>query len=194
MLTGLSERTFMLIKFHSLLLTGTKRIETASINLKSTFSKGKGVLSEIVAKHIVLNEFPPKILTFITPLLPATDDQAELNIDNNPGLLLKDESFREFYDFLQETRNYLPQSLEPDILLSNSAWEAVIAANSNLELDIHYFEMSLRYIGEIGNAILKQGVLSMIWHQYLVKRVSTLTNLIDKVSLVENIINIYIPN
>ena len=88
---------------------------------------------------------------------------------------------------LNETRNYLPRSLEPDILLSNSAWEAVICSNKNPELDIHYFEISLRYIGEIGNAILKQGVLSMIWHQYLVKRISTLANLIDKV----NKINIY---
>ncbi len=193
MLTGLSERTFMLIKFQCLLLTGTKQIETASITLKSTFSKGKGVLSEIVAKHIVLNEFPPKILTFITPTLKLSDtpeddqeNQSEMNIDNNPNILLKDKTLKKFYDLLQETREYLPRSLEPDILLSNSAWEAMIAANNKLELDISGLEISLRYIGEIGNAILKQGVLSMIWHQYILKRVSSLTAIIDKVRASQN--------
>ena len=76
---------------------------------------------------------------------------------------------------------YLPKSLESDILLSNCAWEAVLLYDKNSENDITYLEVSLRHCSEIGNAMLKQGVLSLIWHNYLSKRVSLLTNVIDKV-------------
>ena len=76
----------------------------------------------------------------------------------------------------------MPKSLETDILLSNSAWEAALLFNQNFEINVSYLETSLRYIAEIGNAILKQGILSMIWHQLLAKKLSLLTNLIDKVS------------
>lgn len=47
--------------------------------------------------------------------------------------------------------------------------------------NVNYLDSSLRYCGEIGNAILKQGVLSLIWHNYLSKKVALLTDIIDKV-------------
>ena len=75
----------------------------------------------------------------------------------------------------------MPKSLESDILLANCAWEAISLYNKNTEADLKYLEVSLRHCGEIGNAILKQGVLSLIWHNCLSKKVSALTNTIDKV-------------
>lgn len=82
---------------------------------------------------------------------------------------------------MQETRKYLPKSLESDTLLANSAWESIIIYNRESETEIKHLEISLRHCGEIGNAILKQGILSMIWHNHLCKKVSLLTDLIDKV-------------
>ena len=74
--------------------------------------------------------------------------------------------------------------MESDTILVNCAWEAILMFNKekNGISDIKYLEVSLRHCGEIGNAILRQGILSMIWHNYLSKRVSKLTDLIDKVT------------
>ena len=36
-----------------------------AFTLKNVLSKNKGILSEITAKHVVLNELPPKLLTLI---------------------------------------------------------------------------------------------------------------------------------
>jgi hypothetical protein len=66
-------------------------------------------------------------------------------------------------------------------LLLNCAWESILLYVRDPEADIKYLDLSLKYCGEIGNAILKQGILSMIWHSHLSKRVSLLTDLIDKV-------------
>lgn len=147
--------------------------------MKTILPKSKGYLSDFLAKHIVLNEFPPLLLTFID-----TDEQSEDSkegTETNGLTLLKDDYYKEFYDYLQETRKYLPKSLEPDTLLANSAWEAMVEFNKNLEAKIEYLELSLRYCGEIGNAIIKQGILSMIWHFNLSKRLQLLTEVIDKV-------------
>lgn len=83
---------------------------------------------------------------------------------------------------MQETRTVLPKSLESDILLANCAWEAILLYNKNTDGDLKHLETSLRHCSEIGNAILKQGLLSLIWHTCLIKKVSILTNIIDKVS------------
>jgi hypothetical protein len=75
----------------------------------------------------------------------------------------------------------LPKSLEPDTLLANSAWESIILFGKSPEGELKYLELALRYCGEVGNAILRQGILSMMWHGYVSKKVSLLTELIDKV-------------
>lgn len=174
-LSSLSDRLITLTKFNLLLTIGNKKIDTDSINLRSILSKGNGVLSEILAKHVVLNEFPPLLLTLID-----TSDQID-DEKENPMHLLENQEFSDFYYNLQEARKYLPHSLEPDILLSNCVWEAVNLFDKTTELDVHYLEISQRYSSEIGNSILKQGVLSLSWHHILIKKISALTNLIEKV-------------
>ena len=87
---------------------------------------------------------------------------------------------------MQETRNYLPKSLESDTLFINSAFEAINIYNKDPEADIVNLEICLRFCGEIGNAILKQGILVIIWHNYLSKRVAGLTDLIDRVCFIFN--------
>lgn len=88
-----------------------------------------------------------------------------------------------FYDKdgLQEARKYLPKSLESDTLLLNSAWESILVYNKDAEKNVKHLDAALRYSGEIGNAILKQGILSLMWHNNLSKKIISLTDLIDKV-------------
>ena len=83
---------FTLIQFYSLLFVGKSPMDTSGLSLKTILSRGKGVLSEILAKHIIACELPPKLLTFIE----AADPIEEKNADNGADLL-SDNTFNEFY-------------------------------------------------------------------------------------------------
>lgn len=83
-------------------------------------------------------------------------------------------------DELQFTRKSLPKSLESDSLLANAGWEAISLFNKNGE-DVKSFEDSLKYCAQIENAVLKQGVTTLIWHSSINKKIAALTNLIEKV-------------
>ena len=101
-LIKLEEKIFILIRFHNLLLTGNFDVQQSnSINLKYIFTQGKGVLTEILARHIVLNKFPPKLLTF-----PETDNEDDLenpetnvvlDVQDDLKLLLQNAVYKEFY-------------------------------------------------------------------------------------------------
>ena len=208
MLNTLIDRLYCLIKLNILYLCGKKSIldnaqlldlGSASFNLRAVLNKGKGVLSEITAKHVILNEFQPKLLTVYDEDEDNNDKVSGLEEDKKStnessqfkitfqeasvdfSVILKDSHSKEFYDSLQEARKYLAKSLESDTLLVYSAWESIKAYNKDTEYKIKNLENSLRYASEIGNAIVKQGILSLIWHNYLSKRLKLLTELIDKV-------------
>ena len=86
----------------------------------------------------------------------------------------------------------MPKSLEADILLTNCAWECMALYSKSAEIDVRHLELALKYCGDIGNALIKQGILTMIWQHFVSKRVAMLTDLIDKVKLITTyaIINI----
>ena len=95
MLNVLSHRLYCLIKLNTLLLSGAKRSipeldepkDKHLLTIRSILSRGnKGVLSELVAQHIVLNEYPAKLLSIF-------DDEDEI------GEITRDEikSSREDY-------------------------------------------------------------------------------------------------
>lgn len=54
-------------------------------------------MSDFLAKHIVLNEYPPKLLTIIDD---DEDEEDENGIKTGGILLLQDERFKEFYSKL----------------------------------------------------------------------------------------------
>jgi hypothetical protein len=84
---------------------------------------------------------------------------------------------------LQDARKYLPKSLEPDNLLVNAAWESIKEFDEEPDYPINYLENSLKYCSEIGNAIVKQGILSLIWHSYIINRIKLLAEFFEKVKV-----------
>lgn len=88
-------------------------------------------------------------------------------------------------EYLNDVREALPRALESDSLLVNTAWEAISLYDKNSD-KTQYFDSSLKYCADIGNAILKQGITSMIWHNFVSKKVAALANLIERVDLYFN--------
>jgi hypothetical protein len=86
---------------------------------------------------------------------------------------------------LNDLREDLPRAMEAQSLLVNTAWEAIALYDKNSETT-RYFDYSLKCCAEIGNAILKQGITSMIWHNFISKKVAALANLIERVKLDSN--------
>lgn len=75
----------------------------------------------------------------------------------------------------------MPKALESDTLLANCTWQAIDLYNKDPDRNVAYLEISLRHCCEIGNAILKQGILSLLWHSHICKRLAALTEFIDRV-------------
>ena len=99
---------YSLLKLYCLFFVGKKSVldimDNSVFSLRSILSKGKGVLSEILAKHIVLNKFPPRLLSFSEDFNEGGEDNLTMNEiapnQNTPQDdkdLLKDETFSEFY-------------------------------------------------------------------------------------------------
>jgi hypothetical protein len=120
-LAYLSERLLILIKLKLLMLCGGRRFyfETTEndngYTLKGVFSRNKGVLSELLSKHIVMNELPPKLLTFID-MEESSEDKASTDaksveaaaaahsastseLSSDGVTILKDELHKEFYGY-----------------------------------------------------------------------------------------------
>lgn len=98
LLSKLEERIFILIRFHNLLFNGNYNIQQSNyINLKYIFNQGKGVLTEILAKQIVLNKYPPKLLTFGDSENDSSEENVEEEVKDNLKLLLQNSDYRAFY-------------------------------------------------------------------------------------------------
>jgi hypothetical protein len=95
-----------MIRLKVLLMCGNSSILNSSdfmeLNLKNVLAKGKGILSEIVAKHIVLNRYPAKLLNVIEEEQEDEEFQSlEEHADRQEELkLLKEPNYKEFYGIL----------------------------------------------------------------------------------------------
>jgi hypothetical protein len=65
MLDLLNDRIYSIIKLKSLLLYGKESVDMSSLTIKSLLNKNKGIFSELLAKHVVINEIPAELLSII---------------------------------------------------------------------------------------------------------------------------------
>jgi len=104
----LIHRIICMIRLKVLLMCGKlsflDNCDLMEFNLKNVLTKGKGILSEIVAKHIVLNKYPAKLLNFIEEEQEDEEFQSlEEKADRQEELkLLKEPEYKEFYGIFSE--------------------------------------------------------------------------------------------
>lgn len=103
---------FSLLKLKLLFLCGKKSVlddVDFDFSIKNILAKGKGILSELTSKHVVLNEISSKLLNIIDE--DENDEEINKNesskIDKENGkILLKYEANREFYGFTQSFKYF----------------------------------------------------------------------------------------
>ena len=100
-LSTLYERLFCLIKIRNLIKIGKKledeKMLDFELTLKNILQKGNGILTEIVAKHIVLNEIKPRLLQVIDM---HEDSEEKKKIISN-------EFDRNYYGFYNEMASFI---------------------------------------------------------------------------------------
>ncbi|GFS02472.1 rab3 GTPase-activating protein non-catalytic subunit-like [Elysia marginata] len=82
---------------------------------------------------------------------------------------------------LDELRKRFPHNLHNDFLLSNCCWEYAVLWNKEPE-ETWNLELSLEFLRLVQNAILRQGVSSLLWHMFMKKRSSSAAHLMEKVA------------
>ncbi|XP_072040283.1 rab3 GTPase-activating protein non-catalytic subunit-like [Amphiura filiformis] len=73
-----------------------------------------------------------------------------------------------------------PHSMEHDVLQAHCTWEYIVQWNKNPEVT-DFFACALQHLDGIRNAVLRHGVASMVWHTFIIKRVSSTAYLMEKV-------------
>lgn len=108
-LNTLIDRLYSLVKLCILFQTSKKPvielIEPGLFSLKGILSKNKGILSEITARHVVINELPAKLLTLLDDDDKETTDIAQSSakskiIDDasvDLSVILADNYYKTFY-------------------------------------------------------------------------------------------------
>ncbi|RNA40948.1 rab3 GTPase-activating non-catalytic subunit-like, partial [Brachionus plicatilis] len=179
----LIDRISSLIKLNLMFSCGSHSVLHSidfDFNIRNILNRGRGIFSELTSKHVVLNGYPPKLMN----LFDVEIDES--NSPNEEQKMLQNHDFKLFYDALQDGRKFLPKSLESDTLLVNCAWESILMYEKEVDKGISYLDLALKFCSEIGNAILRQGILSIIWHKDLSKKIASLTKLIDKTGNLPN--------
>ncbi|XP_029643164.1 rab3 GTPase-activating protein non-catalytic subunit isoform X2 [Octopus sinensis] len=150
--------------------------EPLLVSVSHLLDGGRGSIPEIVAKFISRANFSHEVLNRPRGLvLSETVEMAEEPLENIHVRF--EEQFLGQLDTLQER---FPHSLDSDVLLANCSWEYIVLWNKDLE-QYHYLQTSLNYLNTIQNAVLRQGLGTMLWNMFAVKRLSAAANLMEKV-------------
>lgn len=93
-LDNLSDRIYSLIKLSVMLSNGKKSVLNLidfDFNIRNLLYKGKGIFSELTSKHIVLNQYPPRLMNIID----QETDETEIN--NEEKKMFVDHDNKLFY-------------------------------------------------------------------------------------------------
>ncbi|CAF0721618.1 unnamed protein product [Didymodactylos carnosus] len=144
-------------------------------------------LSELIAKYLVKNQINPKWL--VKPRTTNEDNESEENITDITATD-QDNYEQHIRVNLSLCRQFLPHTFEPTVLLVYCCWECIQlwnkTLNDNNDLSASsasstLFHLLLDYYDSIQISVVKQNLATLIWHMYFRSKITTLTQLIEKV-------------
>lgn len=176
------------------------------ISLGSVLSKGKGSVSEIVAKWIASTGIDPSELIDTTDTefdhMQTTNDFLELpnssdeicNVDVSQFDLKK--PFSIFSDIKNEDKDninitacilekikllkrHFPYSLTSSVLLANICWEFAMSWNKDIS-QLKSLEAALSVLRQIPMKRMRHGVCCLLWSVHMKKRMELVAKLINK--------------
>lgn len=160
-----------------------------NINLKYIYTRGKGSVTELIAKWlcgmgvvpeaIVANELIEKCssLGLDAPVNNEEDDSEYLFIENNR--IYVDENPK-IFKWLSLLRQQFPLSSSADYIIANMCWEYAMAWQKSMQ-NCDYLKTVLRCLTCISNLHIRLGLFSIIWSTYIKHVFEVSCRLVNKV-------------
>lgn len=164
------------------------RHEKESVSLKYILEKGKGSVSELIARWLTSQGVTPKLLSLNemhnqnSLLNEQSVSQQQENV--NPLPILKEDleiiTSELVFEHLNILRKQFPYSLNSNVLLTNMSWEYALSWQKDIQ-DIRKLEASLTCLNCITEPHLRTGLYNLIWNTHLKILFESCCKLIRKV-------------
>ncbi|KAL4238914.1 Rab3 GTPase-activating protein non-catalytic subunit [Mactra antiquata] len=167
----------MLLKLKPLSSQRLSTEDEITVSVSSLLEGGKGCVTEVIARHVSRVGFRPEDLYRV-----QVDDNSmsDDKTTSEPSSSSSSSSQNVVWDQMNVLRTRFPHSVENDVLFSNCCWEYSVLWNKQPE-EVEYLKSALDFLRLVQNAMLRQGVCSMMWHMFLSKKFQTLAYLMEKV-------------
>ncbi|XP_045164449.2 rab3 GTPase-activating protein non-catalytic subunit-like [Mercenaria mercenaria] len=144
-----------------------------TVSISTLLEGGKGCITEVIARHVSRVGFQPEDL--YRPRQDETSMSEEIQASSSSS-----SSQDIVWDQVDMLRKRFPHSMENDVLFSNSCWEYTVIWNK-LPEEVDNLKSALDFLRLVQNAMLRQGVCSMMWHMFLSKKFHAAAHLMEKV-------------
>ncbi|XP_077997216.1 rab3 GTPase-activating protein non-catalytic subunit-like [Glandiceps talaboti] len=156
----------------------TADTQIIEVSVDKVLHGGKGIMSEVVARWVAKYSIPPTVLSDLSQRDGFQRQSSHVAMETESA---ETQEEREgIQDVLSRLRVRFPVSLEPDLLYAHCSWQYVVLWNKHTEVT-QYLQQSLVHLNYIRNAVIQHGIASMMWHTFVVKKVSGTAYLMEKV-------------
>ncbi|XP_023935335.1 rab3 GTPase-activating protein regulatory subunit [Bicyclus anynana] len=164
--------------------------EEININLKYIYTRGKGSVTELIAKWLCSMGVPPEAIVAneLLEMFDATSnsDTVPSASDDNPEFLFM-ENHRHYIDnnpqifkWLSLLKRQFPLSTKADYVIANMCWEYAMEWQKSLKKTLE-LEAVLQCLENISDLHLRLGLFSIIWLTYIKHTFEDSCRLINKV-------------
>lgn len=150
------------------------------VSLKSVLMKGRGCVSELVAKWLTSGGVDPELLVINDVLHQDQTDEVVINnkeIENWQRELIKSQ---QTFEHLNLLKNQFPYSLRASMLLCNMSWEYAVTWMKNIE-DLTCLEAAVSCLKHIPEHNIKLGLSTLLWNTHLKMIFESCCKLLNKV-------------
>lgn len=169
--------------------------EQPEVSVSSVLLKGKGCISELVAKWIAGSGIDPTLLLEEPPVESnkeppkrglssiGVEEGVPLDYENSVEAKPVTHQQTELLEDLANLREHFPHSLAGNVLLANLCWEYVLAWSRDVD-KLPFLQSALICLSTVPSAHLKQGICTMLWSMHLRLRFEAAIRLINKIGKV----------
>ncbi|CAB3223598.1 unnamed protein product [Arctia plantaginis] len=159
-----------------------------NINLKYIYTRGKGSITELIAKWlcgmgvvpeaVVTNELMEKCSSLsVDASISSDEDDDYLFIENNRKYV--DEN-PEIFKWLSLLRQQFPLSTSADFIIANMCWEYAMAWQKSMQI-CEYLNIVVKCLTCISDLHIRLGLFSIIWSTYIKHIFEISCRLVNKV-------------
>lgn len=150
------------------------------ISLKFVLRRGRGCVSELIAKWLTSGGVDPEDV-LINDML-YEEHTKEISVSNKEIEDSRIEQIKKLkaFEYLNLLKKVFPYSLRAELLLCNMSWEYAVTWSKAIE-DITYLRAAVMCLKQIPDAYIKQGLSALLWNTHIKVIFENCCKLLNKV-------------